>query len=239
LSHIHIPDGVLPVWLWLGGYLVTLALVAVLSRGLRGDRLQGKIPLLALMSALMLVGMSFEFVPLAYHPNLAVIAGIVVGPGLGFLGAFVVTFLLALLGHGGITLVGLNSLLVGLEAVAGWGLFRLISRIPRLGARPGVAAAVSTVFALFLSTVAFLGVVWVSGAETSAFSDLPGQGVATAVASVNLARLAGVVLTLGAIGWLIEALIVGAGVSFLARVRPDIVRVAALPPAVIKSGDKA
>lgn len=231
MSHIHIPDGVLPVWLWLGGYLLTLAVITTLSRGLRrlddGPAHKGSIPLLAATSALMLVGMSFEFVPIAYHPNLAVIAGIVVGPRLGFLGAFIVTFLLALLGHGGITLVGLNSLLVGLEAVAGWAMFRALVAAPPFKRAPGAAAAIATVLALFLSTLGFLGLVWLSGADTATWSELPGHTATTTDAPVDLPRLAAIVLTLGAIGWLVEALIVGAGISFLAKIRPDLV--SALP----------
>jgi len=39
--HIHIPDGVLPIWLWMTGYLVTLALVAIGVRRVRGQERKG------------------------------------------------------------------------------------------------------------------------------------------------------------------------------------------------------
>ncbi|TLM78492.1 MAG: hypothetical protein FDZ75_09080, partial [Actinobacteria bacterium] len=32
VSHLHIPDGVLPVWLWLLGWVVALAGVAIAAR---------------------------------------------------------------------------------------------------------------------------------------------------------------------------------------------------------------
>ena len=72
----------------------------------------------------MLVGMSTEFVPIAYHINLTVLAGIIVGPAMGFLAAFIVDLILALFGHGGITVVGLNTLIVGAECALGSLIFR-------------------------------------------------------------------------------------------------------------------
>ena len=109
MSHIHIPDGVLPLWLVAAGWVMTLALLFLIARRLSGPEGRRKIPLLGVMAALMLVGMSTEFVPIAYHVNLSVLAGIIVGPAMGFLAAFIVDLILALFGHGGITVVGLNS----------------------------------------------------------------------------------------------------------------------------------
>src|SRR5688500_3732643 len=71
-----------------------------------------RVPRLGVMSALLLVGMSTETVPIAYHINLSVLAGIVLGPAYGALAALIVNVFLALFGHGGITVVGLNTLAV-------------------------------------------------------------------------------------------------------------------------------
>jgi len=72
VTHIHIPDGVLPVWLWATGWLLTLALLALASRfaGRAGSR--RAVPLVGAVSALVLVAMSTEIVPIAYHINLTV-----------------------------------------------------------------------------------------------------------------------------------------------------------------------
>src|SRR5512136_614455 len=126
MSHIHIPDGVLPLWLVLAGWAVTAALLFVSTRRLSGPQARRKIPLLGIVAALMLVGMSTEFVPIAYHVNLTVLAGIIVGPAMGFLAAFVVDLILALFGHGGITVVGLNTLIVGAECALGHYIFRAL-----------------------------------------------------------------------------------------------------------------
>jgi cobalt/nickel transport system permease protein len=53
---------------------------------------------------------------LAYHVNLSVVAGILLRPSLGFLAAFITNLMLAFSGQG-ITVIGLNTLLLGSEAV--------------------------------------------------------------------------------------------------------------------------
>ena len=122
------------------------------------------------MAALMLVGMTVEIVPIAYHLNLAVMAGIVLGPVLGFLAAFIVNLMLAFFGHGGITVVGLNTLVVAMEAVLGFYLFRAaVSGLARWVPSLRWAAAGATVVALALSTTAMIGIV--------ALSSLGGGGV--------------------------------------------------------------
>src|SRR5512137_2827654 len=131
MSHIHIPDGILPLWLVVAGWVVTLALLFISSRRLSGPEAGRKLPLLGVMAALMLVGMSTEFVPIAYHVNLTVLAGIIVGPAMGFLAAFIVDLILALFGHGGITVVGLNTLIIGAECVLGYYAFHALYRLLR------------------------------------------------------------------------------------------------------------
>jgi len=77
------------------------------------------VPLVGAVSALVLVAMSTEIVPIAYHMNLTVIAGTLLGPWLGAISAFIVVLLLALVGHGGITVVGLNTLMIATEMALG------------------------------------------------------------------------------------------------------------------------
>ncbi|HZL04565.1 MAG TPA: energy-coupling factor ABC transporter permease, partial [Coriobacteriia bacterium] len=69
MSHIHIPDGVLPVWLWAAGWAISLLVLWVASnRASRAD-VRRKVPLVAVVSALVLIAMSSEIVPIAYHVN--------------------------------------------------------------------------------------------------------------------------------------------------------------------------
>lgn len=167
MSHIHIPDGVLPVWLWAGGWLVALALVGIAGAVAQRTDARRKVPLLGVVAALMLVAMSSEIVPIAYHINLTVVAGVLLGPLLGIVAAFIVEIILAMLGHGGVTVLGLNTLLVATEIVVGWALFRGGVRL--LSARRvRIAAGVATVAALALTTTALVGLVWLGGNAATA-----------------------------------------------------------------------
>jgi cobalt/nickel transport system permease protein len=250
VSHIHIPDGVLPLWLVATGWVVALALVWLAATIAKRTDIRRKVPLLGVVAALMLVSMSSEIVPIAYHVNLTVVAGVLLGPWLGIIAAFIVEVVLALLGHGGVTVIGLNTLVIGAEIALGWGLFRLAVRA--LGRpRVGWATVVATVLTLAVTTTALVGIVALAGGgaaatrETGAldpaslkFADPLGGGVftintmrgegagpsaAAAAPGLSVARFAAVVYTLGPIGWLIEALIQAAVLSYVARVRPGLV----------------
>lgn len=162
MSHIHIPDGVLPTWLWLSGWLAAAALLAIASRRAARGETRRAVPLVGVTSALVLIAMSTEIVPIAYHINLTVIAGVMLGPWLGAISAFVVVLILALLGHGGITVVGLNTLIISTEMALGWALVRAGARLFGLEhIRP--VAALSTVVTLAVTTTMLVGIVALAG----------------------------------------------------------------------------
>lgn len=251
MSHIHIPDGVLPFWLWGTGWAVALAVVWVAASISKRADVRRKVPLLGVVAALMLVAMSSEIVPLAYHINLTVVAGVLLGPWLAIIAAFIVEVVLALLGHGGVTVVGLNTLMIAGEMVLGWALFRGTIRL--FGRRHvGSATAFTTIVTLAVTTTALVGLVAISGAgmaasrETGALDPAtlrfgnpfsgglfsvntlrgetpPPVTAATPAAGLSVKRFAAVVYTLGPIGWVIEALIQAAILSYVARVRPGLV----------------
>lgn len=218
MTHLHIPDGILPVWLWLSGFAVTAAALGFSLFRLRAIDRKKKIPLLGAVTAVMLVVMSLEIVPLAYHINLSVVAGILLGPALGFIAAFIANLMLALMGHGGITMIGLNTLLLGSEAVIGHTLFFLIhGRLPVFW-----RAAAATVLTLCAATVLLIGIVAVSHADIDQFMHSHGREETIADHSHSVRTFAAVVLSLGSIGWIIEAAITGMVVKFISQVKPDL-----------------
>ena len=162
MTHIHIPDGVLPTWLWVTGWVAALLLLWLSAKASSDIEARRRVPLLAVIASVMLVTMSSEIVPLAYHLNLTVVAGVLLGPALSPIAAFVVVLILALLGHGGITVVGLNTILIAAEMLRGAALFRAFVRV--LG-RPRVrtAAFASTVLTLAVTTALLVAVVGVAG----------------------------------------------------------------------------
>lgn len=255
MSHLHIPDGVLPFWIVVVGWLVTAAGLALSTRGLGRRVLETRLPLLGMMSALMLVAMSLELVPIGYHLNLTVVSGIVIGPSLVFPAAFVVNLILAFFGHGGITVVGLNTLVIGMEMILGYYLFKGGRGLLARGIGAGLLAGAVTVVSLVASTLLMIGIVGLSnvnlgiarpeaalvgpGGELS-FRNPFGEGVVawrpfaeehepSAPPSIDLATFAVLVLGLGAIGWIIEGIITAVVVGYLAVVRPDLVGVARRP----------
>lgn len=231
MSHLHIPDGVLPVWLWLSGLIIALAGVALSLFMTRKTDLKKKVPLLGMMSAMMLVGMSLEIVSIAYHVNLSVITGIILGPWLAFVAAFIVNLLLSLVGHGGVTTVGLNTIVIGSEGVMGYILFSVFRKM----AKPGISAAAATVVSLFLSTCLMLLIVYISNINfglpsASEVRDIlethPAESLARALkikSGFNFRFFAIAALGLGPVGWVIEALITGVAVRFISKVKPEII----------------
>jgi cobalt/nickel transport system permease protein len=167
MSHIHIPDGILPVWLWASGWAVSLIVLWIASRRAERADVRRKVPLVAVISALVLIAMSSEIVPIAYHVNLTVVAGALLGPQLAIVAAFVVQVALALLGHGGVTVIGLNVIMTASEMILGWLLFRGFVRL--LGRRRvRWAGALATVLTLAVTTTMLVGVVALAGTGAAA-----------------------------------------------------------------------
>ncbi len=217
MTHMHIPDGILPVWLWLAGFILSVFALGFSLFRLRAMDARKKIPLLGALSAAMLVGMSLPLLP-GYHVNLSVVTGILIGPSLGLLAAFVANIILALMGHGGITVIGLNTLLLGSEAVLGHLFFLLFRRLPVFW-----RAAAATVVTLFISTMILIGIVAVSHIDVELLHHGE-EHSRPATEARSVSPFAAIVLSLGSIGWIIEAAITGAVVKFISQVQPDLLK---------------
>ncbi|MCC6713182.1 MAG: energy-coupling factor ABC transporter permease [Candidatus Dadabacteria bacterium] len=231
MSHIHIPDGVLPLWIVAAGWVVTALLLALCIRRVDSGDVKRKLPLIGIVSALMIAGMTLEIVPIAYHINLSIIAGILLGPALAFVSVFIVDLIISMFGHGGITVVGLNTMVIGAEAVLGYYLFQAF-RTVMAGRRAGWASALAAVMSLFLSTSIMLGVVYVSHINPAAAlhteeaaHDTHGgpAGDVETEGGLDFGRFVKTIFLLAPLGWALEAAVTGLVVSYLYRVRPDLV----------------
>ena len=259
MSHLHIPDGILPIWLVSAGWLICIVIVTVAVRGVPPEDLRRRIPLVGAVAALMLVAMSSEIVPIAYHINLTVVAGILLGPWLSVPTALVVVTVLALIGHGGVTVIGLNTIVISSEMVLGWALF---SALVRTLGRPRVriAAGVATVLTLAVTTTMLVVIVALGGPiaasrESGAFDPAElrfenpfAEGVIGNIAfeepaaheeePLQIARFALLVYGLGSIGWIAEALVTAGIVGFVSRVRPSLVLDGATQQERVLPGDE-
>ncbi len=155
MSHIHIPDGIIPSIWWVTGYILTAVMLFVLIRKIKDKDMGRKIPLAGMSAAIMLLGMSIPLGFLPLHFSLAVLIGILVGPSIGVLVIFTVNVILALFGHGGITIVGINTLVIGTEVIIGYYIFKNLAR----SFTATKAAAVATVIALLVSLTMMVGIV--------------------------------------------------------------------------------
>jgi cobalt/nickel transport system permease protein len=233
MTHLHLPDGVLPFWLWAGGFAFAAALIALGARVASGTDFRRRLPVLSMTAALMIVAMSIPVIPAIYHVQLAGLAGIILGPGLGLIAVFIVNLLLALVGHGGITVVGLNTLILSSEMFATWALYKLFKRALAPGAAAGAAAFLAmAVGAGVMLTVIALASPQVGLAhlrEVTSFGEHRHQVHAGSLyaalpyESLSVRRFAILVVGLGSIGWVLEGVVTGLMVRFAARVKPDLV----------------
>ena len=129
MSHIHLPDGALPGSIVLYGLLIACALLVVATRQIRRHNLAEYMPRMAFISALLLVVMSIPLGVLPVHANLSVLAGVMLGPWLAIFSAFIVNLFLAFIGHGTTAMVGVNTVVLAAEMIAGYLLVRLLMRV--------------------------------------------------------------------------------------------------------------
>jgi len=234
VAHLHLPDGVFPYWLWGAAYVaVGAALLWLGWRFRRGANLR-LFARAGFFAALMVVAMSFHLAPLGYHLNLAALAGIVAGPTAALLACLFANVLLALLGHGGVTVIALNTLTLGAEALAAGALFRLASFVrpvgPRAFAATWLALALATTLAFAIVVVGtrdFGGAVHRGGGWVHVELYDRGEEAEPAEAAggpeVSTPRLAALFYGLGAIGWTLEALVVAGVVAYVKRAAPRLV----------------
>lgn len=229
MSHLHAPDGVIPLWLCAIGWLAALAFVGVASWWSDRDGTRRRVALLAVVAAMMLVAMSAEVIPIAYHFNLTVVGGMLLGPALSVVAAFVVEVVLAMLGHGGITVLGINTVVLSAEMIAGALLLRGLTRMlgrPRLRS----ASLAATMIALALASTLMVGVVALAAGGSGVLErgSRSTRAVAASdhddgdLAALSPKRFAALVYTVGPLGWLAEGLLTAWILGYVDRVRPSL-----------------
>lgn len=212
MSHLHIPDGVLPLHLWLPGLALAVALL-FFTTWLARHQARSRVAYQGAIGALMLAAMAIELPlgPIDYHLSLVGPVGALLGAAAGFQVVFIVSAMLALIGHGGITVVGLNALVLGAGAAVARPLASQFAR--RFGA--ATSLAIATAAAQALSGGLWLAVIALEMRDSPRGRMLgEGQG--------RVVLLAGLALPLWIAGILVETLVAYGLGRFIARVRPDL-----------------
>lgn len=231
MSHLHVPDGVLPHALWIAGLalaLVALFVSAWFTRALGPQRIAYQSTLGGIMLAVMAIPVPIT--AFDYCMTLSGPIGVLLGGWGAFQISFIVTVILALMGQGGFTVIGLNALVLGLGAAVARPVYRLT-----VGAlRPAGAMAVATASSQALSSALWIALVAlavrmrpVAGGE---------HEVAGVLQFVTKGALVSMLAPMLAAAILLES-ILGAGIArFLARVRPDMLPAAPGPaPAALEA----
>ncbi|OGF16347.1 MAG: hypothetical protein A2W00_09195 [Candidatus Eisenbacteria bacterium RBG_16_71_46] len=223
MAHLHVPDGVLPPWLWVSALAVAVLLLVATGFANRAVT-RKRIAFQSALGALVLVAMSLEVPlgPFEYHLSLIGPVGVLLGAVAGFEVMFVVVAILALMGHGGLTVVGLNALVLGAGTAVARPIYRMLAR--RVPPAPALASATA-------ASQAVAGVLWmlVMAAALHLRPGFPGAPAGVA----HLGVLAAVALPLWVLGLVIESAVAFGVARFLVRVRPDLLP-GAEPVAVAK-----
>jgi cobalt/nickel transport system permease protein len=210
MAHIHLGEGSFPLWALVLWTLVGVGLISIVTYRVRKGGIKTQHIALAGIGAAASFAVFQLNLPVwgGIHMNLTGLVGILAGPTLGALVALVVNIFSAALGHGAVGLLGANTLVNATEAIVAYYIFKTL-----LGMDWDVFPASAGAATIGLSAGAILmgAIIVISGVNGSA---LPRADLTVAVAGL-------VGLNLGVA--VIEGILTGFVVQFLASVRPDLV----------------
>lgn len=215
---MHIPDGILTPEVIIGGYVTAGALTAFSLRKINQQPdPEANIPKAALMTAAFFVAswIHIPVPPTSVHLVLNGILGVVLGwyavPAI-LVGLFLQAVMFQ---HGGLTTLGINATMMGIPALLAFGIFQLRHRLKLKG-------KMSTNIFAFLGGAFGLGLAALI-AFTLLVTSIPTYiDVATERAAITALTVAHIPLAI------IEGVFTVLIISFLLRVRPDMVESNAL-----------
>jgi cobalt/nickel transport system permease protein len=199
LFAVHLSDGALATPWWVGGYAGLAVLLAVAMWRVREE----EIPRIGVLTAAFFVASSIHIklavLPTSAHLILNGLVGVVLGRRAPLAIAVGLTLQFYLLGHGGQTTIGINACVVGLPALAAGLLYPLLRR---MGVPPFVRGVL-------------LGGGAVAASATLNFLVLLFGGKEDWQTLARLVLLAHVPIVI------LEGLMLGVLVSYLEKVKPD------------------
>ena len=211
MAHIHLPDGIFPLWalvLWNGLAVALFGAVVyrVRQRGLETRR----IALAGIAGAASFAIFQLNLPILGgVHMNLTGLIAILAGPAIGTLIVLVVNILSAVIGHGAWGLIGANTLVNAAEVIITYYAFVALVRA-NWDTFP--AAATATIAGLGIGGLIMGAIPLVSGIQ------------GTAIQGLDLALYMGALVALNLGVAVAEGLLTGLTVSFLTSMRPDLIK---------------
>ncbi len=210
MAHVHLEDGAFDIVSVLIWSIAAAALIGLALWRTKAVRVQTQ--KLAIGSMAIAVGFAASQIEIplfgGLHLNLTPLIGILVGPGIGTLCVLVINVFSAAIGHGGWGMIGANTLVNATEVILGYLAYSGLRRGLKLGRFwSGLSAA-----SIALTASAFLAVAIV------AISGIQGSSQTKAEILNNMMVFAFANIATG----IFEGVVTGYIVSFLGRVRPDL-----------------
>ncbi|WP_028571160.1 cobalt transporter CbiM [Desulfonatronum lacustre] len=212
---MHIPDGILPLPVTLGGYAASISICWLCIRAInKREDPRADIPKAALLTAAFFVAslIHIPIPPASVHLVLNGLLGALLGV-FAFPAILIGLFLQAVMfGHGGLTTLGVNGVILGLPALAAAGVFHLRARG---GAIHPASPRRTTVFGFLagFSGIALSVLIFALILLTSLPAHLSAAAERSAILALGLAHVPLAVL---------EGLLTGLLAGFLLRVHPMI-----------------
>jgi cobalt/nickel transport system permease protein len=210
MAHIHLEDGSFSLFwviVWWAAAIILVSISLYLLRS--GKKTDSRMITIAAFCTAAAFAIFQVEIPVAggIHLTITPLVGILAGPAAGCLIVFVVNIMTAAIGHGGWSMIGANTLVNITEVLVAFSLFFLLGKITK---SPFARATIATFGALVCGTIVMVGIILVSGVQGVTQSSATILAGLSLVVAINLAVAA------------LEAMITGFVVTFLQRVRPDI-----------------
>jgi len=212
MAHIHLSDGTFSIKWVITWWIIALIIVGLCLYWLKKVK---KIDNRKITMAAMLTAASFAIfqvnIPLfgGVHMNLTPLIGILAGPAIGGIIVLIVNILSAAIGHGGWSLIGANILVNMTEVTVAYSIYKALGKI---NLDTFSKAGIGTIAGLLLGNITMILIILISGIQ-GVNQDIPNTLYGLSLlAAVNM----GVAI--------IESFITGYVVSYIMRVRPDMLR---------------
>ncbi len=212
MAHIHLPDGAFPIQWIITWWILAIAILGLCLYWLKKVK---KIDNRTITLAAMLTAASFAIfqvnIPLfgGVHMNLTPLIGILAGPAIGGIIVLIVNILSAAIGHGGWGLIGANILVNMTEVTVAYSIYKALGKI---NLDTFSKAGIGTITGLLFGSIVMILIILISGIQ-GVTQDIPNTLYGLSLlAAVNM----GVAI--------IESFITGYVVSYIMRVRPDMLR---------------
>lgn len=213
MAHIHLEDGTFTIIWVIAWWAIAIVLIGLCLFWLRKiKKIDNRtITMASLCTAAAFAIFQVEIpVPLplfgGIHLNFTPLVGILAGPAMGGIIVLVANIFSAAVGHGGWGLVGANCIVNMAEVFVTYVVYRALSRM-NLDAFS--RAGIGTILGLFTGNLAMISVIMISGI----------QGVS--IGAIDLLNSLIIIAAVNMLVAVVEAFVTGYIVSYLERVRPD------------------